>query len=341
MTSTSLKKSLRLYLSLTVLIFFVIWGFIHLPMLRPDGTSPYHGQRFIIFAGSSPDFPFSQIIARGATQAAEDLGVDIELVWSRWNQQQMIIDLKEAIDRNPDGIAIMGHPGELAISPLVREAQRKGILITSLNVDLPELERKFSSEGFGYIGQDIYGSGLSLAEAVIRVAQPLQGETILVLGSLSFPTRGLRSQGILDGFMAQELNVIYQEGPVLRTSIESEKEQTRIIQDLLNDYPQARILVDDVNLIASANALEQIGIPPEQLFLAGFDMSSEIVSFLETGRINLISDQQPFLQGYLSVVQLVLTRTWGFSGLRIDTRTGIVTPDILDRLKPFILQGIR
>lgn len=341
MTPVSLKKSLRIFLSLTILIVLILWAFIHLPLFRPKSTSAYQNQSYIIFAGGSPDFPFSQIIAQGANQAAEDLGVEIELVWSRWNQQQMVIDLKEAIDRRPDGIAIMGHPGELALTPLVREAQRQGILITSLNVDLPELEREFSAQGFGYVGQDVYGSGRTLAEAVIRVAQPQPGETILVLGSLSFPTRGQRSQGILDGLMAHELNVIYQEGPVLRTSVASEEEQARIIQDLFHKYPRARIFVDDVNLLASAKAIEQIGIPSEQLFLAGFDMSPEVVPLLKSGRINLISDQQPFLQGYLSVVQLVLSRTWGFSGLRIDTGTGIVTPDVLDRLKPFILKGIR
>lgn len=341
MAPKDLQKHLGVFLSLSILLFLVFWAMIHVPGLRPDQSTPYQNQFYIIFAGGSPDFPFSQIIARGAQQAAEDLGVEIELVWSRWDQQQMVIDVKKALDRAPDGIALMGHPGEQALAPLVREAQRKGVIITTLNVDLPQLEQEFSHQGFGYVGQDIYGSGRTLAEAVLRVAQPQVGETILVLGSLMFPIRGQRSQAILDTLMAQDLRVVYQEGPALRTSQQSEQEQEEIIRVLLEQNPGARILIDDVNLLATTKALENLGVPPEDLFLAGFDLSTELVPWLETERINLVSDQQPFLQGYLSVVQLVLSRTWGFSGLRIDTGTGIVTPDLLEQMRPHILQGLR
>jgi len=141
--------------------------------------------------------------------------------------------------------------------------------------------------------------------------------------------------------LRHNLSIVYQEGPVLRTSQEGDVKQQDLIQELIRQHPKARVFIDDVNLLGSAKALESLGIPPEAMFLAGFDLSQDLVPFLETGRIKLVSDQQPFLQGYLAVLQLVLTRTWGFSGLRIDTGMGIVTPASLDRLKPYILQGLR
>src|SRR3546814_11952619 len=55
----------------------------------------------------------------------------------------MVPQFKEAIARRPDGISIMGHPGEAALGPLVDEARAAGIIVTTSNVDLPTYEAKY------------------------------------------------------------------------------------------------------------------------------------------------------------------------------------------------------
>jgi hypothetical protein len=54
----------------------------------------------------------------------------------------------------------MGHPGEDAMAPLVDQAEAAGIIVTSGNNPLPNIEAKYKAKGFGYAGADLYAGGL-------------------------------------------------------------------------------------------------------------------------------------------------------------------------------------
>jgi len=54
--------------------------------------------------------------------------------WSsstRLDSQKMIDQFKQAVAAKPDGIVIMGHPGEDAFAALVDDAESQGIIVTS------------------------------------------------------------------------------------------------------------------------------------------------------------------------------------------------------------------
>ena len=46
--------------------------------------------------------------------------------------------------------------------PIVLEALSKGIVITTMNTPLPDLEKEFKGDGFGYAGADLYTAGYNL-----------------------------------------------------------------------------------------------------------------------------------------------------------------------------------
>ena len=50
--------------------------------------------------------------------------------WSDWDPAKMISQFSEAMASNPDGIAVMGHPGDDAFDPLIDQARGQGILVT-------------------------------------------------------------------------------------------------------------------------------------------------------------------------------------------------------------------
>ena len=102
----------------------------------------------VFFPGGPPGGPFASVVFNGAVQAAADLGANVEYIWSDWNPELMITGFAEAIATNPDGIAVMGHPGTEAYAPLVEEAEAAGIVVTSQNVTLDELEARFWLEWF-------------------------------------------------------------------------------------------------------------------------------------------------------------------------------------------------
>ncbi len=157
-----LKSNLKILLISTVLL-----GLLVAPAFAQNGSSEEPIEIFF-FPGGSPGGPFATVVQKGAKEAANILGdrVDVKYKWSDWNPQKMVNQLQEAMASNPDGIAIMGHPGVDAYEPFVEEAvEEQGIVVTSQNVTLPELEERYKSKGFGYVGQELYPSGYTLGKA--------------------------------------------------------------------------------------------------------------------------------------------------------------------------------
>ena len=70
------------------------------------------GTDIVFFPGGAPGGPFETVVYNGAVAAAADLGANVEYVWSDWNPEKMITQFSEAMATNPDGIPIMGHPGD-------------------------------------------------------------------------------------------------------------------------------------------------------------------------------------------------------------------------------------
>jgi len=127
---------------------------------NPKGKSKtYSGISILLFAGGGENSAFIARAINGAQAAADEMGFDLDIVYSKWHNNTMIRQFKEAIDKDYDGIAMMGHPGEEALSNLIDEAFRKNIVVTSLNVDLPGIREKYQDIGFGYFGANQYNAG--------------------------------------------------------------------------------------------------------------------------------------------------------------------------------------
>ncbi len=55
---------------------------------------------------------------------------------------------------------------------------------------------------------------------------------------------------------------------------------------------------------------------------------------VKSGYVDLIGDGQPFLQGYLPVLQIIMTKRYGFSGLVIETGGGFVHKGNISLIAP-------
>src|SRR3990170_7705972 len=89
--------------------------------------------RIVFFPGGPQGGVFAVNVYNGAVQAQNDLGPRVDYVWSDWDPQKMIQQFSEVVATKPDGIAIMGHPGDEAFDPLIDDAFSKGIIVTSQN----------------------------------------------------------------------------------------------------------------------------------------------------------------------------------------------------------------
>lgn len=309
-----------------------------------DSTDP--GKHFsdvtiVFFPGGNEGCPFASVVYRGARAAEEDLGCKVEYVWSDWLPDKMVAQFKDAIARKPDGIAIMGHPGVAAYAPLVDEAFAAGILVTSQNTTLPEIQEKYTAQGFGYVGQELYASGVMLAKGAAERAGLQSGERAMVWGLLGQETRGLRTKGCVDALEEMGVTVDYFE---ISDEINADASLgTPVITSYIASNPDVKLIITDHGALTATlgTYLRASNVEPGEIFGAGFDLSAATADAIKEGWVGAVLDQQPWLQGYLPVLQLCLAKKYGFAGLHIDTGAAIIDATNIDFVAPLAEAGIR
>src|SRR5512138_1361183 len=111
------------------------------------GTNWCSGTKIVFFPGGTAGGGFETVVYNGALAAAADTGADVQYVWSDWDPAKMTNQFSQAAATKPDGIAIMGHPGDTAFDPLIEQAESQGIIVTSMNTQLPVAQAKYASNG--------------------------------------------------------------------------------------------------------------------------------------------------------------------------------------------------
>jgi simple sugar transport system substrate-binding protein len=300
------------------------------------------GVRIVFFPGGYPACPFTTVLHNGAATAAADLGANVEYMFSDWNPEKLVRQFTEAVATHPDGIAVVGLPGDDALLAAIDEARAKGIVITSQNIALPRAEAKYKGEGFGYAGQELYQSGYLLGQEAIRRSGLGAGDRAMVWGLLSAPTLGQRTKGILDALEEAELKVDYIEiDPA--TDVDYYGAGPPIFAEYVSSHPDVKLVATDHGGLTEAlqTLLEAAGKGPDDIYTIGFDLCVPVLEGIRKGWIDLVLDQQPFLQGYLPILQICLTKKYQVSGLHIDTGGGFIHKDNVDALAPLVEQQIR
>jgi simple sugar transport system substrate-binding protein len=65
------------------------------------------------------------------------------------------------------------------------------------------------------------------------------------------------------------------------------------------------------------------------------------VQAVKDGFIDLLIDQQQWLQGFMGILQLCIANAYGFSGLRIDTGGGFLDASNVEAIAPLAAAFIR
>jgi len=306
------------------------------------GTAGAQDEEIVIYMQMGGTQGDASTLARttGARAAAEALGVTLVEQYSGWDPQTMINQFTEAMAAQPTGIAIMGHPGEAAFEALVDEAEAAGIIVTSGNNPLPNLETKYQTNGFGYAGADLYEGGHLTGE--VMVAAGLQaGEEALVYDIWHQEGRSRSPQGIFDALTEAGLTV---EQLDVSNDVDTEASLAiPILTAYIEAHPNLRAIGTQHGNITAIlpQVLEAAGKQPGDIIVGGIDLSPATIDGIRQGWISASFDQVLYLQGYFPVQQIWLTHNYLIPGLHIDTGVGTVRPDNIDLIAPLIEQGIR
>src|SRR3990172_6773780 len=111
----------------------------------------------------------------------------------------------------------------------------------------------------------------------------------------------------------------------------------------VSSHPDVKLVVTDHGgLTATAQTyLTSAGKQPGEIAIAGFDLSPATIAAIKGGWTGLVIDQQEWLQGYLPILQICLTKVYGFSGLYINTGAGFVDKSNVDSVAPLAEKNIR
>jgi len=307
------------------------------PVAAPTGGWG-SGIRLRFFAGGNAGDAFASIVFNGAQQAQSDLGVAVDYVFSGWDVNMMTDQLRQAIAAQPDGIAMMGHPGDDALLPLAQQAHDAGVLMEYQNVDLPKVRQAY---GGGYIGADLGPQGRALGQTAVQKFGLKSGDKAIVFGAWGQPGRFFREEGTA---LALEDAGVVVNRIVSPPAAGSDP-------NLLTPILTAAFLKDpDTKLICQAGGqtlsttpayMQAINKGPGEIVNIGYDLSPAIIDAFAAGWVQLTSDQQPYLQGYLPILSLCLSKKFGFSPLTYDSGAGFVTPDNYQPVAELAKAGIR
>jgi simple sugar transport system substrate-binding protein len=290
------------------------------------------------FAGGAEGDAFASIVYRGARQAEIDLGPTVDYVWSGWNTETMLAQLRDAIAAGPDGIAFMGHAGDDAVLPLAAEAADAGILMMYQNVDVPQVRATYSG---GYVGAILEPQGRALGQEALRTLDLEPGDRAIVLGPYGQPGRFIREEAVAaaleDGGLIVER---------ITTPPDAGSNPELMLPDLTAAFlahPETRLIVySGGQLLGQAPMfMEALGVEPGEVYNIGFDTSPAVMTAFEQGYVQITSDQQPFLQGYMPILNLCLSKVYGIAPLFIDSGAGFVDTTNWQTVRDLADAGIR
>ena len=295
------------------------------------------GIKIVFQAGGNPGDAFAQIVINGAQQAAQDLGCHLDILHAGWDSSTMVQQYRQTIATKPDGLAMMGHPGDAALMPIAQQAHAAGVLTEYVNVDLPEVRAAF---GGGYVGANLYKEGEGLAKTSIKDFGLKAGDKAIVFGNFGMPGIAPRDLGITETLEKQGVQVtkvVQQDQFATNPS-----GMTSLVVGAIGNVPDVKLVSFSGGQFVGAAGiyLKAAGKAPGDVKVIGFDILPAVVTAMQQGWAHLVAVQEPYLQGYLPVLSLCLQKKWRFDALTVDTGTGTVSAADIEAYIPLIKAGI-
>jgi simple sugar transport system substrate-binding protein len=279
-----------------------------------SGNTVYKGTgnpRFV-FVNHVTTNPFFVWARRGAQDACDLLGCRYQWTGSETsNVKEMVSAFTTAVTGGADGIAVALTDPRAFDAPIAA-ALKAGIPVVAYNADAPDSGR------LSYIGQDLFLSGQLMARRAIELVG--SGKVALFVatpGSSDLQPRLDGVKDVLDKESAIDLDVV--------TTGAALAGQLSTIDAYVAGHPGVKGLfsVDGGSTQALAQTIQKYGLRKKGVKGGGYDLNPLTRKLLAQDQIDFAIDQQPYLQGFLPVLQLFLYRASGQVTGIADVNTGL------------------
>lgn len=259
------------------------------------GSQTQRDLRFVVVSHGQASDPFWSVVQNGVAQAAADMGVTAEYqAPDTFDMVEMGQLIDAAVASQPDGL-VVSVPDADALGDAIRAAVDAGIPVISMNSGSDVAEELGV---LNHVGQTEYEAGYGGGE---RMAAAGATNAICVNQEVGNVALDLRCQGFTDA-MSEAGGMVEVIAVDLADPTDAQQRIAAAIET--NADVDAVFTLGPTGAAPAMAAVEELG--RDDLLLATFDLSPEVLTAIDEGRMLFAIDQQQYLQGYLPIVLLTL-----------------------------------
>ena len=319
-----------------IVVSVLLAGAVLNPSVAEAQKKKYH---FYFVNQWGPGVPFAAPVEQGMKDAAAHVGVDATIIYLKAGDSavEQLAILETVLLKKPDGIiTTINHP--TVFNKALTKALDMGIPVVAANTHALWGTGHPLDHKIPYIGSSLFVGGYELAKKALEYAP--DATKVRALVGVDVPGASWaedRAGGAIKYFEEKEIPYEKLDGGGTLELMES-----RMAAYLLKN--------PDTNLVmyqggggppAMALALRAAGRKPGEVIVAGYDVVPQTAQEIKKGYVTVVNDQQPYLQGYLPVIQLFLRLEYALSGWSVDTGLGYVDKNNIEKVQALIEKRVR
>jgi simple sugar transport system substrate-binding protein len=285
-----------------------------------------------VFVNHAITNPFFEATQNGIKDACELVGCAGFWLGSRdSNLSEMVAAFNSAIASKADAIGVSLIDKTVFDRP-VEEALRAGIPVFAYNSDVPP---ESQNRRLAYIGQDLYGAGYMLGYRLANAIPP--GKIAAFMATKRTLNIQPRADGLKDAIRdsgRKDIDLLKDADSLPWFESGSEfNQQMEVIRRTYLGHPDVKAMVglDGGSTQSVAEVMSEFrGMSKaKDVQAAGFDLLPRTLQLLQQGYLDFTIDQQPYLQGFLTTIEMFLFLISGGMVGPADINTGreLVTID--------------
>ena len=266
-----------------------------------------------VFVNHVTTNPFFVPTKYGAEDACKLFGCSYQWTGSEnSNVNEMVNATNAAITGGADGLAL-ALVDEKAFNPATSSALKAKIPVVSYNAD------STSNDRLAYIGQDLFVSGQEMGKRIIDLVP--SGDVALFIATPGSANIQPRIDGALDSIKKSGKGLT----PHTVATGAAVPQELSTIDSYVSGHPNTKGLfaVDAGSTQSVAQTIQKHSLRGKGVKGGGYDLTPVTQKLLASDQIDFTIDQQPYLQGFLPILQLFLYKMSDSLTGPADVNTGL------------------
>jgi ribose transport system substrate-binding protein len=269
---------------------------------------------------------FFNQINDGATKAAEELGVDLQIVDGANDPAKQVQAIETFVTQQVSAVIVVAIDVE-GIKPAVQAAKDAGIPVVAIDakVEVPPAD--------SFIGVDNYGAGVESGEWLVQYVTDSMGGTanVGIVGALNSFIQNQRKDGFLEALAAAP-------GITVGETVDGQNVQETALtaaENLVTANPDMNIIyaTGEPALIGVVAAVEAQGLQ-DKIQVIGWDLTKQSIDGIDVGYVKAVVQQDPYQEGYAAVETLLKIIAGETVTEEVLIPITIVTPENVDEFRP-------